>query len=120
MGVSSSRLKGEWNIVEMNGNQLVGEDAKPRLAIEAVPGKFSGYAGCNAFAGEVALRREGRVRFLRIVSTRKACLDMRMEDALLRALNEVRYVEGEGETNARLIFYDTNRRRLFAVERPLR
>ena len=113
-----SDLNGEWHIAELNGNKLAAEETKQRMLFDAAGRKLSGNAGCNQFAGEVEVLKGGNIRFRRIISTRKACMDMRLENELLRALNEVTHFGAANETVPSVAFYDTNRKKLFVIEKP--
>ncbi|MDR2809992.1 MAG: META domain-containing protein [Tannerellaceae bacterium] len=120
MTVSFSGLNGEWDVVELNGNKLPAEETKPRLSFDAAGRNLSANAGCNHIAGEVETSTDGSVRFLQLVSTRKACLHATRENQLLKALNEVVRFEASNETTKTLVFYDANRQRLFAIEKAVR
>jgi heat shock protein HslJ len=112
-----SRLNGEWRIVELGNRRLAPEETGQRLVIDAAGRKLSGSTGCNLFTGEVEAAKDGAVRFLRIASTRKACMDMRPEEELLKALNGVARFEATGETPGRVVFYGAKREKLLAAER---
>ncbi|MDR2117979.1 MAG: META domain-containing protein [Tannerellaceae bacterium] len=118
--LASAAPDGEWNVMELNGRRFPSERGVPQLTFDADSRRFSGFAGCNRFAGEFAAGRKGAVGFSKVVSTRKACVNTRVEDELLRALNEAVRLEAGGETTASLTFYGAGRRKLFVLEKASR
>jgi heat shock protein HslJ len=111
-----SVLDGEWSIIELNGNKLIPGATKQLLIFDVAAGRLSGDAGCNRISGNIVPvggRQKNGIKFQGIVSTRKACLDMRLEDGLLRALDSV--VRFDGEDRGKIAFYGTDDRRLFVI-----
>jgi heat shock protein HslJ len=111
-------LDGEWNIVELNGNKLIPEETRQHFILDVAGRKLSGNAGCNQIAGAIEADQKGSIRFERVVSTRKACLDMRLEDELLKTLDEVARFEVVDGTAKTVAFYGINNRKLFVIEKP--
>ncbi|MDR1201532.1 MAG: META domain-containing protein [Tannerellaceae bacterium] len=115
-------LDGEWNIVEMNGNQLNPEETK-QLMIFDVNGKtLSGNAGCNRMSGKIEYdaSQENDIRFSRIIATRMACMDMRYEDELLKTLDKVARFDKEDDpakTTLSFAFYGTDGSKLLVIEK---
>jgi heat shock protein HslJ len=77
-----------WALAELFGkSSTVGADARePFIALQSTDTRIVGYAGCNRIAGR--FERSGEhLRFSQIASTRMACPEMAVEDALLKALD---------------------------------
>jgi heat shock protein HslJ len=76
-----------WALVELFGKAAgVGADARePFVALQSTDARIVGYAGCNRIAGRYELSG-AQLRFSQIASTRMACPEMAVEDALLKAL----------------------------------
>ena len=67
-----------------------GAAASPRLLLDAVQPRLSGYAGCNRISAGFKLDGD-RLAFSGMVSTRRACVpDDDADERLLKALAEVR------------------------------
>jgi heat shock protein HslJ len=117
--IAFSDLDGEWNVIELNGHELMIGEAKRFLIFDAAGRHLSGNAGCNLISGNIVLgdRQGNNIRFQGIVSTRKACLDMRMEDELLKALDNVTHFgnEEQGKQLKTIAFYGTENQRLFVI-----
>jgi heat shock protein HslJ len=121
--VSFSGLNGEWDLIELNGTKLRPEETVRRLAFDTNARRLSGNAGCNQISGHITYgnAQKGDIKFHGVASTRKACLDMRTEDALLKALGEViRFnTEASGRKPQTAIFYGADNQRLFVVSRHI-
>ncbi|MDR1938419.1 MAG: META domain-containing protein [Tannerellaceae bacterium] len=115
--VSLNSLDGEWNIVALNGAQLNPEEAKQYLRFDAAGRRLSGNAGCNLISGEIEYKgtEKNALAFRKVVSTLRACLDMRLEDELLKTLDRV--VRFEAETPRRITFYSADNQQLFVLEK---
>lgn len=76
-----------WALVQLFGAAAsLGADARePFVALQSMDARIVGYAGCNRIAGRYELSGE-QLRFSQIASTRMACPEMAVEDALLKAL----------------------------------
>ncbi len=67
-----------------------GAAASPRLLLDAVQPRLSGYAGCNRISASFKLDGD-RLAFSAMVSTRRACVpDDDADERLLKVLAEVR------------------------------
>jgi heat shock protein HslJ len=117
---SFSDLDGEWNIVELNGEKLL-KEAKLRLTFDTAAHRLSSNAGCNQISGNIKYSetQPNDLKFQGIVSTRKACLDMRLEDEFLKTLDAVvRFgAEGRSKLLKTISFYDADKRKLFVISR---
>jgi heat shock protein HslJ len=90
----------EWRLVSVTSDSglLTTENAKihSTLKVES-DGKIHGQGGCNRFSGEAKIEGS-KIKFDRVVSTKMACLNMSIETAFLKALNEtVSYVIEAGD-----------------------
>jgi heat shock protein HslJ len=116
-----SDLNGEWNIVELNGEKLFPEQAKQHLTFDTANHCLSGNAGCNQISGNIEYDKTqpNELKFQGIVSTRKACLDMRLEDEFLKALDTVVHFGSEDRSQPpkTVSFYDTDKRKVFVISR---
>ena len=84
-------LSGEWNIVEVNGQQLSG-DSDPFIGFDMEGKRIYGNAGCNLINGgfETSTSNAKSISFPGVASTMMACPDMETEGKILKALNEVK------------------------------
>ena len=91
LGIQETALvKGDWKIVSA-GDVPAPENPEgeiPFLKFD-MDGRFYGYAGCNRIAGSYILSGM-KLTLDGLLSTKMACRDMRLEDALLQALPHVR------------------------------
>ena len=91
LGIQETALvKGDWKIVSA---RVVPAPENPEGEIPFLKfdtdGRFYGYAGCNRIAGSYILSGM-KLTLDGLLSTKMACRDMRLEDALLQALPHVR------------------------------
>lgn len=88
---TSSDLDGSWGVVEMNGEKLDPSQTNQRLIFDLARLSVSGNTGCNTLAGKVEFSEKQKevIRLLNVVSTRKGCMDMSGENAMLKAIREV-------------------------------
>ncbi|WP_080905269.1 META domain-containing protein [Parabacteroides sp. Marseille-P3160] len=88
---ASSDLDGRWGVIEMNGKALDPEVTGQELTFDVERLMVSGSTGCNTLGGQIEFneKRKEIIRLLKIVSTRKGCMDMSGENEMLKTLNEV-------------------------------
>lgn len=88
---SSSDLDGQWGVIEINGKQSDPAVTGQQLNFDIARLSVSGNTGCNVLAGQLEFSEKQKevVRLLKIVTTRKGCMDMSGENELLKALREV-------------------------------
>lgn len=65
-----------WRLTEIRGSAV--STNKPYIELVGETKRFSGDGGCNRISGSFALNGES-LRFLQIISTRRACLDPAMQ-----------------------------------------
>ena len=88
-----SALNGEWSIEAINGKAVTSpagqEDAF--IGFNTVTGSIYGNASCNSLMGSFNINSApGTIDLSRMGSTRMMCPDMTFEDALLKALSQVK------------------------------
>jgi heat shock protein HslJ len=117
--ISFSDLDGEWNIVELNGKTLLPEETGQQLTFDTANHRLSGNAGCNQIAGniEYSETQTNKLKFQGVVSTRKACFDMRIEDEFLGTLDSVARFDTRSQAPGTISFYSSDGRKLFVISR---
>ncbi|MDR1645471.1 MAG: META domain-containing protein [Tannerellaceae bacterium] len=115
-----SDLEGRWKIVELNGNKLLPEETTQHLIFDTTTRRLSGNAGCNQISGNIthSHTQANNIKFQGVISTRKACLDMRMEDEFLKALDRVARFDAESQEAEKktMTFYDADHQKLFVIQ----
>lgn len=88
---SFADLYGEWQVVELNGKTIDPEKKHPVLNLDVARLELTGSTGCNRLMGKIEYSEDHTniIRFLNVATTRRACLDMRLEQEFLEALNNV-------------------------------
>lgn len=88
--LSVSALDGEWTITEVGG-QPVSMSKMPFIGFDVAQRRVYGNSGCNRMMGsfEVDSLKPGELKFAQLGSTRMMCPDMKVEQSVLAALNEV-------------------------------
>lgn len=88
--LSVPALDGEWTITEVDGQQ-VSMDKMPFIGFDVAQKRIYGNSGCNRIMGsfEVDSLKPGALKFGQMASTRMMCPDMKVEQSVLTALNEV-------------------------------
>ena len=95
-----SSINGEWNIVEVNGSDvLTGENGTlPFIAFDTEKGQISGNSGCNRMMGKFDINANpGSLDLKGIASTRMMCPDMITERNVLNALAQVKLYRQAGK-----------------------
>lgn len=77
-----------WKLVEINGDPVMpGSNAlEPYIILKEENNRIVGTGGCNTFSGVYELGQMGNIRFSKMISTQKACLDMTIEKSLFKVL----------------------------------
>jgi heat shock protein HslJ len=76
-----------WKLVELNGNPVNFPEASTAVFILLnSDGRVSGNLGCNSFTGSFTLQEGNRIAFSQLVNTQKMCLDMSIENEMIRVL----------------------------------
>lgn len=86
---SFEMLAGEWNVVAV-GEMAVPDSADAFMGFNIAEQLVYGFTGCNHLTGTLPAKVDAKAPlFAAIGSTRKMCVDMSVEDALLPALGQV-------------------------------
>ena len=90
-------INGEWNVVTI-GEMAVPDSVDAFMGFNVAEKLVYGFTGCNHLTGALpaAVTPETPI-FAAIGSTRKMCVDMSVEDALLPALGQVVDFKVEGD-----------------------
>ena len=111
-------INGKWRMTMLIGDTislyLYDKTHSPTLEINLGKMEFSGNNSCNNFTGKIDLLNEKEIQFAMAASTEMACKDMSIPDLYDESLGKVAQW---GESNSRLIFYDSNHKQLFTFER---
>ncbi|MDR1792381.1 MAG: META domain-containing protein [Bacteroidales bacterium] len=77
-----------WKLVELNGKPITSpKEPNNEAHILFNPnGRVSGSLGCNTFTGSYTLQENSRIQFSQMVNTKKMCLDMSVEEELVKIL----------------------------------
>lgn len=80
-----------WRPIWVGGRSVTisGQQKEPWIQLEPRSKHVTGSGGCNRISGSFQ-SGEGALRFGPLITTKMACLDMWVEDAFLRALDETR------------------------------
>lgn len=108
--VSITELKGEWNIVEVNGQEVTSKPL-PFIGFDTEERTIYGNSGCNRIMGGFELSDQSdRIKLEEIASTMMACPDMELETNVLKALSETNRIQhGNEEGELALCDKDGNR-----------
>lgn len=83
------RLDGEWNIDNVNGHKVTGEE-RPVLNFDLARSMLYGNNGCNTINGTIVAGKGNSLRFDNMLSTRKYCADAPFEYIINTTLDQVR------------------------------
>lgn len=122
MGCSETKtnatdLKGAWTIVEVKGN-TVSQEKMPFMEFNFEDKRVHGNAGCNTFNSGFELKDDdaSAISFGMAVSTMMACLDMELEAAVLKSLEEVKSVK-TGKIAGQMLLLDKDGNVLFVLDK---
>ena len=92
----------EWHAIEIDGTPAVPSEInqRPSLRVDVDSARVSGSAGCNRFGGTATMSGE-TIRFSKLISTRRACIDEqrnRQETRYLAALEAIDRYSISGDT----------------------
>ena len=77
-----------WKLIELDGkpvpDQVNGKE--PFLMLHTSENRYSGTGGCNGVGGTFTLQNNGRIKFSQGMSTKMACENMEIENALTSVL----------------------------------
>lgn len=93
---SVSALNGEWKITEVNGQSITkaDNDNEAFIGFDVEKKSMYGSTSCNRIFGQLdADAKKGTISFGTVGSTRMMCHDMKTEEQVLKAFNEVKAYE---------------------------
>lgn len=91
---SVSALNGEWKITEVNGQSITKADNEAFMGFDVEKKSMYGSTSCNRIFGQLdADAKKGTISFGTVGSTRMMCPDMKTEEQVLKAVNEVKAYE---------------------------
>lgn len=102
----AKKLEGKWNIVEVKGEKIL-QEGMPQMDFDMSENKLHGNAGCNIFNTTVTLDDDdvSAISIAPAATTMMACPDMETEDAILKAMNDVKAVKA-GQTDNEMMLVD--------------
>lgn len=90
-----------WKLIELGG-QAVGSAEEPQeevfLIFHADDGRVTGNGSCNNISGSYEVGQGNRISFSHMVSTRRACPEMQLEDRFLKVFDSVDSYALRGDT----------------------
>lgn len=104
----AKKLDGKWNIVEVKGEKVSSEKV-PFMEFDMAQKKLHGNAGCNMFNSSFTLD-DDNVSAITIApgaATMMACPDMTTEDAIMKAMVDVKAVKS-GSSDNEMTLVDQN------------
>lgn len=104
----AKKLEGKWNIVEVKGEKIL-KEGLPQMDFDMTANKLHGNAGCNIFNTTVALDDNdiSAITIAPAATTMMACPDMATEDAILKAMGDVKSVKS-GQSESEMLLVDAN------------
>lgn len=104
----AKKLEGKWNIVEVKGEKLL-KESLPNMEFDMKDNKVHGNAGCNIFNSTVVLDDQdvSSITINPAATTMMACPDMETEDAILKAMGDVKNVKA-GQSENEMLLVDAN------------
>ena len=106
----AKKLEGKWNVVEVKGEKIL-KEGLPYMEFDMAQNKLHGNAGCNMFNTTITLDANdvSSITIAPGAATMMACPDMATEDAIMRAMGDVKAVKaGNSESEMALVDQDGN------------
>lgn len=101
----AKKLEGKWNVVEVKGEKIA-KEGLPYMEFDMEQNKLHGNGGCNIFNTSVTLDSDdvSSITIAPAAATMMACPDMSTEDAIFRAMGDVKAVKaGQSENEMMLV-----------------
>lgn len=86
---ADARLEGEWNIDNVNGQKVTGEE-RPFITFDLSQARVYGNNGCNIINGNVVTGKGNKLQFTGMLSTQKYCANAPFEYIINTTLEQVR------------------------------
>ena len=106
----AKKLEGKWNVVEVKGEKIL-KEGLPYMEFDMAQNKLHGNAGCNMFTTTITLDANdvSSITIAPGAATMMACPDMATEDAIMKAMGDVKAVKaGNSESEMALVDQDGN------------
>ena len=106
----AKKLEGKWNVVEVKGEKIL-KEGLPYMEFDMAQNKLHGNAGCNMFNTTITLDANdvSSITIAPGAATMMACPDMATEDAIMKAMGDVKAVKaGNSEREMALVDQDGN------------
>ena len=106
----ATKLEGKWNVVEVKGEKIL-KEGLPYMEFDMAQNKLHGNAGCNMFNTTITLDANdvSSITIAPGAATMMACPDMATEDAIMKAMGDVKAVKaGNSESEMTLVDQDGN------------
>ena len=106
----AKKLEGKWNVVEVKGEKIL-KEGLPYMEFDMAQNKLHGNAGCNMFNTTIPLDANdvSSITIAPGAATMMACPDMATEDAIMKAMGDVKAVKaGNSESEMTLVDQDGN------------
>ena len=106
----AKKLEGKWNVVEVKGEKIL-KEGLPYMEFDMAQNKLHGNAGCNMFNTTITLDANdvSSITIAPGAATMMACPDMATEDAIMKAMGDVKAVKaGNSESEMALVYQDGN------------
>ena len=106
----AKKLEGKWNVVEVKGEKIL-KEGLPYMEFDMAQNKLHGNAGCNMFNTTITLDANdvSSTTIAPGAATMMACPDMATEDAIMKAMGDVKAVKaGNSESEMALVDQDGN------------
>ena len=106
----AKKLEGKWNVVEVKGEKIL-KEGLPYMEFDMAQNKLHGNAGCNMFNTTITLDANdvSSITIAPGAATMMACPDMATEDAIMKAMGDVKAVKaGNSESDMALVAQDGN------------
>ena len=106
----AKKLEGKWNVVEVKGEKIL-KEGLPYMEFDMAQNRLHGNAGCNMFNTTITLDANdvSSITIAPGAATMMACPDMATEDAIMKAMGDVKAVKaGNSESEMTLVDQDGN------------
>ena len=88
-------LSGEWNVVNIEGEEITPSEETPFLGFNLNDSMIYGFTGCNRLNSSLNAKAfmKGKADFTKVATTRMLCREDKYEAKFLKALNETTKTE---------------------------
>ena len=89
--MNTSLQETHWKLIELNGQPVTNPAVNQKEAfimLAKQDNRLSGSGGCNMMMGGYELMEGNQIKFSNVASTKMACPDMSMEDALGKVITD--------------------------------